>query len=350
MSLINTAQVFDNSGTSVSSTSLPATSLTGGNLIVVAFSTFKFFAAAPTGAVTDTAGNTYTEVGTGINSNVGFNSLHVWYCENAVGNAANVITITYSAQSSYNSVVSAQYSDVSLSSALDVFDASKEISDVTSHTSGAFTTSQGNEIVVVFAGTQSSTTDTYTAGSGYVIQETGSTVILEDKTAAGVLTGDTASITGSNARQWLMIVATFKLAAATPLTTTVAETIVITDSQNYFLNKGIQLSDSITITDFQNYSFTQPTAYNATCTILYSFRLTCSPTISHNATCIIHFLETLTAHPTKITSQTCIMLFEFTFFIIAPSNSTPISCVAAPDLPPTEIVGTGSSDSYGYMT
>jgi len=352
MAYVNSAEVHDAPNSGTTTISLPATSLTAGNLIVIGVSTFRFFAAAPTvTSITDDASNTYVQIGTGVTDPVnGFNGLYFWYCKNCSGHATNVVTVNLSNGSNTTSVLSAQYSGMDLSSPLDATDFSSENPANTSHTSGAFTTATANELLLGLVNTQGNSLGSFTAGSGYTIRQVSEAIALEDQSVGSIQTGATADISGTNCR-WLMIVATFKFAAASPFTEVIGDTVTFSDSQQYFLNKGVQLSDSVSYTELWEYSFTVPTVQILTAAIGYSFRLTATPTATRTLTCNIYYTLTLSATPTRTAALTCIINYELTFFIIAPSNSSPISCIAATDVPPTENPTTGgSSENYGYMT
>src|SRR5581483_4261976 len=95
-------------GTSGTNIAFSATSLTAGNLIVVQI---RWGAVSVTvSSVTDTAGNTYVQAGTDQNMVVGGTDfLSLWYAQNTIGNASNIVTINFSSSSSNVYATTAQY-------------------------------------------------------------------------------------------------------------------------------------------------------------------------------------------------------------------------------------------------
>ena len=80
----------------VSASSLPsaataAISHTAGNLLVVGVS-FQTAGGATSVTLSDTAGNTYTPIGSLLVR--GGNRMQLWYCPNCLGNASNIVTAT----------------------------------------------------------------------------------------------------------------------------------------------------------------------------------------------------------------------------------------------------------------
>ncbi len=82
---------------------MPAFNVTAGNQVIVSA---RWNNAVTINGMTDTAGNTYTRVG-GV---VGTDRLDVWYVENCLGNASNVIAIDFSGASSIVFTRAVQYS------------------------------------------------------------------------------------------------------------------------------------------------------------------------------------------------------------------------------------------------
>lgn len=84
----------------------PATAHVAGNLIVVA--TSRNGSAAVT-QVQDTALNTYHPAGTIGGGGAAGNSMDLWYAYNIAGNAANVVTVTFSSGCTYRTVVVSEF-------------------------------------------------------------------------------------------------------------------------------------------------------------------------------------------------------------------------------------------------
>lgn len=209
--LVNTAEVHDFTNTFTASMSLPATSLTAGNLITVSFTTFHFFGSAPTGVVTDTAGNTYTLAVRQVESVNGWFSAQIWYCENALGHASNVVTVTYSASSNNHTIISAQYSGIATTSVLDTTTGNESGSTATtSYTSPPYTTSNASALILAMFFQRSTFSSTFTAGSGFTIQNYSQYTLIEDSVVSSIQTGATVSATSSNSGPWINVVVAFK--------------------------------------------------------------------------------------------------------------------------------------------
>jgi len=92
---VNFAYFYGGAG-AVASLALPATSLTTGNHI---FAHIRYESATTTVTVTDTAGNTYT--GLTQTTATGLVVGRWFYCLNATGNAANIVTFSFAANRSF---------------------------------------------------------------------------------------------------------------------------------------------------------------------------------------------------------------------------------------------------------
>lgn len=86
---------------SISSLATAARSHTSGNFIVVTV----LFQSGTVQDVTDTAGNTYTQVGTE-QTDGGSNKIRMYYAYNITGHASNVVTFTFSAGTSPFTIIS----------------------------------------------------------------------------------------------------------------------------------------------------------------------------------------------------------------------------------------------------
>lgn len=192
-------------GTSISASAISAIT---GNFIVVsvrAYSIKDNFVSS----VTDTAGNTYTKATSILQSGDG---LELWYAYNITGNASNVITANLDGSYRYRYIIAAQYSGVYTGGdPLDVTATGGHAGGSASITSGTFTTTQADELVVASATIAQSNTS-WTAGSGYTKRADSPQAVtsLEDKIVSSLLTNDTASYTNSSATESKsIVVATF---------------------------------------------------------------------------------------------------------------------------------------------
>jgi hypothetical protein len=129
--------------------------------------------------VTDTIGNTYTIVGatstaTGSQANAGTaGSVWIAYVLSSTGtNASNVVACTYSASQAYQGMLVTVVPITGGSASFDVNQYTQGNAASTTPTSTAFNTAGSDEIVIVGADNVN-TGQTYTAGSGFTIMESG---------------------------------------------------------------------------------------------------------------------------------------------------------------------------------
>jgi len=202
ITLVNTA--VDEGSASATTVAAPATSLTAGNLLVVTARS----AGITISGVADTAGNTYTRITGVITTGATPHHLDLWYAQNTLGNASNVVTVTFSSSAATRSVITAQYSGLKTTGALDV--SATGLSSGVSVTSGNYTTTQADELIV--AGVNSETTgNSWTPGSGFTLRATGDSKIQYiDRTVSTIQTAQHASMTGSIDSAKGIVVATFK--------------------------------------------------------------------------------------------------------------------------------------------
>ena len=349
ITLINTASI-NNTGAGLSTQSLPATSLTTGNLIIVGFRTSQFFAAAPTGTISDTAGNNYVLATSKTDGNTAWSAVYLYYCENAIGHASNVVTVTYSGGNSNNSgIFSAQYSGVALTGSKDTTNATNSGStSSTSFTSGAFTTTQSDELIIAVGYSISATS--FTAGTGYFLQKQAGVIAYEDKIVSSIQTGITASMSCNNSNIWAFLVTTFKAAAAVEETDNFTDTITFSDGLQLLLDLPYSFSDSINFTDFIFPQLSSIFDHSGTATITYGFDLSGVPNKEINsATVLIDYNFSISGHATKALSATCIITYEIQFDIIGQSNAVDLGCITGTDELPSENTETVQGN-YAYFT
>lgn len=201
---------------SVGSLATVGTSHTTGNCLVVGV---RINQSQSVSSVTDTAGNTYTQAATLLDGSG--DRLAVWTATNITGNAANIVTATFSSSSTASWVSVDQYSGCATSSLVRTT-ATGSGSSGTTLTSGTFDSTCGDAHVV--AGENASTSAApYTAGTNYTIRQSnvgsGGFGGTEDRITTGDLTGTTAVMTSSFSVRWIIVVAVIKPAtgcAATP--------------------------------------------------------------------------------------------------------------------------------------
>lgn len=210
---VNQQHGNDYTGTIDTSIAAAALSVTSGNLLLVTCRYNNTTVNTTLQTPTDTAGNTFAEVGTEVIAGTGFQSL--WYAKNVTGNASDVVTCNLNAATggagftNYVAIGVSQFSGLSTSGPLDA-NASGTSSSGNGVTSGGFTTTVANELL--FAGcSQVNLSITYTAGSGYTIAyQDGSAMMMEYEIVSSIQTGATASFTASgSATPSTIVVGTF---------------------------------------------------------------------------------------------------------------------------------------------
>lgn len=148
------AIAYVNSGSGTGSTAATtmassAFAVTAHNTIVVGISNYTDPVRTITG-VADTAGNTYTVCGTTYNPTALW-GMDMYCCTDAIANASNVVTVTYSAAAAWRVVHALQYSGMDKSSVYDSAAAGKlEGVATTTHTSNTLVTATATELVCAF--------------------------------------------------------------------------------------------------------------------------------------------------------------------------------------------------------
>lgn len=210
MAFIN-GQMVTGDATPDTTTVTTAQSLTAGNFLVVFIAYLDVAGTTNISLVADTAGNTYIPLAT-----VRFNSVTslIAYTYNVTGHAANQVTVTYSATTQFRSVIIEQYSGVKTSG--DPFNvaATPATGTSTTPTSGAFTTTVANTLII----SASTGAPTFTAGSGYTLRDSGNFAAMQDQTVSAIQTGATAGFSMSGSADWEMHAAAFELAGGSPST------------------------------------------------------------------------------------------------------------------------------------
>jgi methionine-rich copper-binding protein CopC len=223
ISLVQSASVQGSSVAAVSAAFAGAN--TAGNLIL-AF--VRMSTTTQTVTVSDTAGNSYSQAASQVQSGDG-HQIHLFYAPN-VKAGANTVTATFSGTNTHPWLSVYEYSGLSTANPLDKTAAAQGSSSTPS--SGATAaTSSANELLFSGLGLPSGSSTTVTAGSTYTLMQQdassgGSRAATQGATAsaAGAYAG---SFTLSASAAWSAVVATFSTsanAAPTPVSVSISPT------------------------------------------------------------------------------------------------------------------------------
>lgn len=218
----------DDAGIDGTTLSLAATNHTAGNLLyVIGHTQNNCVGLGITLSVSNTAGDTFTSIGTLQQGPNGFTCEQHWYAKNIIGNASDVVTLTASGSSHLKAMTVLQFSGLDTVSPLDVGLNPKFGSSVATVTSNAYTTTAASEVLIGGVGVYS-IGETYTpdatdcAGGAFTIP-TGATGTTNQVTTAqycivsSTQTSVTQTITlGTSNVEPALLVATFKAAGAAP--------------------------------------------------------------------------------------------------------------------------------------
>ncbi len=210
--LFISAQSNENSGVSATTIATSGTTHTAGNLLAVGCS-WNVSGADPTITVTNTAGDTFTQVD---KFQDGFTLIGTatFYAKNIIGNASDVVTCTLSSARTTPGISVLEFSRLNASSPLDQHVTGN--TDTTSTvTSGSFTTTSAAEVIVAFGCAYTELNpQTWTAGSGYTIPTNGASSfgasVGEYKIVSTTQTGVTSSLSWSVSNFMNIGVMTFK--------------------------------------------------------------------------------------------------------------------------------------------
>lgn len=203
VALVNSSNAGAVSGSPGASTAVTAAqNVTAGNLLVCGVTWGGNGAQTITG-VTDTAGDTF-QLGTVFSYDSGLR-IQTVYAENVIGNAANQVTVTFSAATPFVTLNCDQFSGIVAAAALDVTATGTQTGSTA--TSNLFTTTNANDLIysvmqdgfIPAAGTAwADTPPHWIAGSGYTIAQDGTVFTRaaagsQYKSVAGIQTNVTAS-------------------------------------------------------------------------------------------------------------------------------------------------------------
>lgn len=220
LAVVGTPAVGQNtSGSSVGTIAAAAASHTTGNLIAVGIR-WGVTAVTVTG-VADTALNSYTA----LTKYSGTGGWQWWYAKNITGNAANVVTVTFSATTNFPAVIVYQVSGANATSPVDVgTDVGSSVGSGGSpqtYTSPLFTTSNANDIIL-FGVTVGALGETMTAGTiggvTALLTPSGASnpiAAAEYLVVSSIQSSITATITASAGASGVYSVIAFKAAVST---------------------------------------------------------------------------------------------------------------------------------------
>lgn len=216
-------QAFNSLANSIAA---PSFNLVAGNQVFV--SIFWYDTSTSVNTITDTAGNTYTLVDTV--SNVNISGTALYYCTNAIANANNVVTVTWTGSNLYRYVIVDQRSGGLTSGALDShsnLSNGNAGTNTSSITSNPVTSTTAGELIYACANVNSQNF-TFVAGSGYTIALTepvNKQFTTESQINSGITTASVSLASGS--QLWNIVVGTFKPAATSTGSTYIINNAVV---------------------------------------------------------------------------------------------------------------------------
>lgn len=199
-------------------TALPAINASAGNVILVAVATVSSSGYKTTTSIADTAGNTYTSLGSYQVLSTHYHRLEIWAAYNITGNASNVITLTNSATGYLIRAIAVQYSGLATSSTQDADYAPAGNTDTGSpYASTAANTAENDEMIFGAFLSVVTSAPTYSASSPSSLREQagaiGSALGVADNHAATAGSNNVAVASGTTTSVYCLARA-FKQAAA----------------------------------------------------------------------------------------------------------------------------------------
>ena len=215
---VNTKEKASGGG-GASTLTTPTFSATTGNLIVVGIRTAA--SGESISSVSDTAGNTYTSIDSNTTQDP---HMRIYYAKNITGNASNAVTVTLSVSATFFWIQALEYSGCDTTAPLDIH-GNTTGTGTTDLTTSAFTTTNANEVVILWASqnnfaTYSAHTDslsnTWTLIAGNIGNaDTGNGFGgSEEFIASSTLSSDTAHITSTVTNQYTIVWASFIAASS----------------------------------------------------------------------------------------------------------------------------------------
>lgn len=218
--LINFVSAYPAGGATPTSLASPSFACTAGDLIVVGVAGSDGDGEQVNQTMSDTAGNTYIAIpGSAVQIGGGNGvSTCLWYCPNAKGNSANVVTVTFTG-GEYCAMCVWDISGA-IGAPLDASAQGSSSVTISPQTSASFSTVASNEICCALSMTSNGgTTTTFTQGTGYLLDNgsfgyavwCGAQHITFSSTQSGI----TSSMTNTGGSEGTISVATFKGAQPT---------------------------------------------------------------------------------------------------------------------------------------
>lgn len=214
------SEIDANTTTGTSNAVTFASSVTAGNLIVVAVSLWNPNSDAAVSSITDNKGNTYfLAVDDPVGQNGGTEPLAIYYAYNVTGGSSFQVTVN-TANSSYITVAINEYAGATTTDPLDktAHDNAVGAASTNGNSGNTATTAQADELIFG-AFNHLSTDTTAAAGSGFTMREfnndntNSETLYTEDKSVTSTGTYN-ATLTFAGSVEWRAAVATFKAAGA----------------------------------------------------------------------------------------------------------------------------------------
>lgn len=197
------------SGNAVPSVSTGAKNTTTGNFIIV----FAKWEAGgnPVSSLTDTAGNTYTQVGSTITHTLGEPFCAMFYCANAIGNAANQFTINFTGSgNNFIIILAEEFSGIAASSPADGSPTTENTGNGSTFTTADITTTTPGLVIMGVGGFTALSSQSGTQGNpDFSIGVAGSDTFL-----AFLLSGSAQTVspgaTATGSDRWVAISQAFK--------------------------------------------------------------------------------------------------------------------------------------------
>lgn len=160
--------------TSASSIANTGVSITAGNTIVVAVLVNATLAGL---SISDTATNSFTPFASNPYFPTGGGRMYAWWCTNCLGNASDIVTVSFTFASVIASMVVMQFSgrNTVVANLIDVTPVTaQDAANTSNHSTGSITTvTAGDDLAAIIGEAFGGATVTATAGSGWTLPASG---------------------------------------------------------------------------------------------------------------------------------------------------------------------------------
>lgn len=184
---VNQANGNNYTGTTATTQATSAFAVTAGNHLAVLV---RSAGGVTVTGVTDTAGNTYVKAGN-------TSRLEMWYAQNILGHATNIVTVTFSAVVAYRDVTAVQHSGLRTTSSLGHF-AGNTVGSGTTVSCIPSVSYVAEQVCVTAADLSASGTFTFTP-SGFTALFTNSSISIAARTDLVRVFDGSVSVTGTSA-------------------------------------------------------------------------------------------------------------------------------------------------------